>query len=258
MVFLEMFLQRVEKQFMVGHRVTYYVFTNQLPAGPHVPLREGRRVVVLEVPGTPRWEDASMQSTKAKADASKRGKGGQRDGKYAEAVKQACTLLYAQARREAVMGSGKSGTFVLANASCFHNHSLGLTIYFLRLTPQFLCEVDYLVCTEVDMKFRDHVSMETLFGTLHPGFYQAAHKDFSYEHWPQSQVHIPRGKGYFDYKGAFSGGSVVEVHQLTLACHQTMGVNLANGIEAVWHDESHLNRYLLGHKPIKVLSPEDL
>ncbi|XP_035578226.1 histo-blood group ABO system transferase 2-like, partial [Zalophus californianus] len=193
--FLRMFLQRVEKHFMVGHRATYYVFTNQLPAGPHVPLREGRRVVVLKVPRTLRWEDASMQR---------------------------------------------------------------LTIYFLRLTPQFLREVDYLVCTEVDMKFRDHVSMETLFGTLHSSFYQAAHKDFSYEHWPQSQAHIPRGKGDFDYKGAFSGGSVVEVHQLTLACHQTMGVNLANGIEAVWHDESHLNRYLLGHKPIKVLSPDDL
>ena len=53
-------------------------------------------------------------------------------------------------------------------------------------------------------------------------------------------------------------GSVVEVHRLTLACHQAMGVDLASGIEAVWHDESHLNRHLLDHKPLKVLSPEDL
>ncbi|XP_034885663.1 N-acetyllactosaminide alpha-1,3-galactosyltransferase-like [Mirounga leonina] len=110
------------------------------------------------------------------------------------------------------------------------------------------------------MKFCDHVSMEILsplFGTLHPGFYQAAHKDFSYEHWPQSQAHIPRDKGDFYYMRTFFAGSVVEVHQLTLACHQAMGVNLATGIEAVWHNESHLNRYLLDHKPIKVLSPED-
>ncbi|KAF3823931.1 hypothetical protein GH733_006935 [Mirounga leonina] len=59
MVFLELFLQTVENHFMVGHRVTYYVF-NQLAAGPHVPLQEGQRVVVLEVPGAPRWEDVSM------------------------------------------------------------------------------------------------------------------------------------------------------------------------------------------------------
>ncbi|XP_044771182.1 histo-blood group ABO system transferase 2-like [Neomonachus schauinslandi] len=192
MVFLELFLQTVEKHFMVGHRVTCYVFTNQLAAGPRVPLPEGRRVVVLEVPGAPRWEDMSMQ----------------------------CII-----------------------------------------TPHFLCEVDYLVCTEVDMKFRDHVSMEILspiFGTLHPSFYRAALKDFSYEHRPQSQVHIPRDQGDFYYMGTFFGGSVVEVHRLTLACHQEMGVDLASGIEVVWHDESHLNRHLLDHKPLKVLSPEDL
>lgn len=37
-----------------------------------------------------------------------------------------------------------------------------------------------------------------------------------------------------------------------------MGVDLANGIKVVQRDESHLNRYLLGHKPTKVLSLEDL
>ncbi|XP_004403317.1 PREDICTED: uncharacterized protein LOC101374892 [Odobenus rosmarus divergens] len=123
--------------------------------------------------------------------------------------------------------------------------------------PHFLREVDYLVCREVDVKFRDHVSMEILsplFGTPHSGFYWAAHKDFSYEHWPRSQVHTPRDKGDFYYMGTFFGGSVVEVHRLTLACHQEMRVDLASGIEVVWH----LNRCLLDHKPLKVLSPEDL
>ena len=72
----------------------------------------------------------------------------------------------------------------------------------------------YLVCTEVDMKFRDHVSVESLsplFGTLHSSFYRAAHKDFSYEHRPQSQAHIPTDKGDFYYMGVGGGGSPTDL-----------------------------------------------
>ncbi|VCW84458.1 unnamed protein product [Gulo gulo] len=110
------------------------------------------------------------------------------------------------------------------------------------------------------MKFCDHVGMEilsSLFGTLHPSFYQVDHEDFSYQCQSQSQAHIPRDQGDVYYMGAFFRGLVVEVHRLILACHQVMRVNLANGIEVVWYDESHLNRYLLEHKPTKVLSLED-
>ncbi|XP_050011133.1 histo-blood group ABO system transferase 1-like [Alexandromys fortis] len=124
---------------------------------------------------------------------------------------------------------------------------------------RFLQEVDYLVCADVDMKFQDHVGVEilsALFGTLHPGFYRSSREAFTYERRPKSQAYIPHNEGDFYYMGAFFGGSVVEVHRLTKACHQAMVEDKANGIEAVWHDESHLNKYLLYHKPTKVLSPE--
>ena len=71
-------------------------------------------------------------------------------------------------------------------------------------------------------------------------------------------VYIPRDKGDFYYAGGFFGWSVPEVYRLTTACHQAMTADQAQGIEAVWHDESHLNRYLLSHKPSKVLSPDYL
>ncbi|XP_050011134.1 histo-blood group ABO system transferase 1-like [Alexandromys fortis] len=124
---------------------------------------------------------------------------------------------------------------------------------------RFLQEVDYLVCADVDMKFQDHVGVEilsALFGTLHPGFYRSSREAFTYERRPKSQAYIPRDEGDFYYAGGFFGGSVVEVHRLTKACHQAMVEDKANGIEAVWHDESYLNKYLLYHKPTKVLSPE--
>lgn len=124
---------------------------------------------------------------------------------------------------------------------------------------RFLHEVDYLVCADVDMKFSDHVGVKilsALFGTLHPGFYGSSREAFTYERRPKSQAYIPKDEGDFYYIGAFFGGSVVEVHHLTKACHEAMVEDKANGIEAVWHDESHLNKYLLYHKPTKVLSPE--
>jgi histo-blood group ABO system transferase len=126
---------------------------------------------------------------------------------------------------------------------------------------RFLREVDYLVCADADMKFSDHVGVEilsTFFGTLHPGFYSSSREAFTYERRPQSQAYIPWDRGDFYYGGAFFGGSVLEVYHLTKACHEAMMEDKANGIEPVWHDESYLNKYLLYHKPTKVLSPEYL
>ncbi|XP_014305916.1 histo-blood group ABO system transferase-like isoform X4 [Myotis lucifugus] len=197
-VFLKLFLETAEQHFMVGHRVHYYVFTDRPADVPSVALGEGRRLVVLEVPGAARWQDVSMRRMQMISDFCER---------------------------------------------------------------RFQREVDFLICADADMRFRDHVGVEILsplFGTLHPGFYRATRQAFSYERRPQSQAYIPWDQGDFYYMGALFGGSVAEVQRLTKSCHQAMMADRANGIEAVWHDESHLNRYLLDHKPTKVLSPEYL
>ncbi|KAK2120530.1 hypothetical protein P7K49_001916 [Saguinus oedipus] len=196
--FVKLFLETAEKHFMVGHRVHYYIFTDQVAAVPHVALGAGRQLSVLEVHAYQRWQDVSMRRMEMISDFCER---------------------------------------------------------------RFLREVDYLVCTDVDMKFSDHVGVEILsplFGTLHPAFYGSSREAFTYERRPQSQAYIPRDEGDFYYLGGFFGGSVQEVQRLTRACHQAMMMDQANGIEAVWHDESHLNKYLLRHKPTKVLSPEYL
>ncbi|XP_037060556.1 histo-blood group ABO system transferase 1 isoform X1 [Peromyscus leucopus] len=195
-VFLKLFLETAEQHFMVGHKVTYYVFTDRPADVPQVPLGAGRKLVVLTVRNYTRWQDVSM-------------------------------------------------------------HRMEMISHFSE--RRFLHEVDYLVCADVDMKFSDHVGVEilsALFGTLHPGFYRSSREAFTYERRPQSQAYIPRDEGDFYYAGGFFGGSVLEVHHLTKACHEAMVQDKANGIEAVWHDESHLNKYLLYHKPTKVLSPE--
>lgn len=47
-----------------------------------------------------------------------------------------------------------------------------------------------------------------------------------------------------------------EVYKPTKACHEMMVVDQANHIEAMRNDESQLNKYLLYHKPTKIISPE--
>ncbi|XP_043913992.1 histo-blood group ABO system transferase-like [Protopterus annectens] len=126
---------------------------------------------------------------------------------------------------------------------------------------RFVNEVDYLVCIDIDMRFADHIGVEILtdlFGTLHPGVYSRVRQSFSYERRSQSQAYIPSDEGDFYYAGGFFGGTVLQVYRLTKACHEAMMEDKKNGIEAVWHDESYLNKYFVYHKPTKILSPEYL
>ncbi|XP_077330581.1 histo-blood group ABO system transferase-like isoform X3 [Lithobates pipiens] len=126
---------------------------------------------------------------------------------------------------------------------------------------RFYKEVDYLVCVDVDMRFIDSVGVEILsdvFGTLHPGFYNSQRDRFTYERRQQSTAYIPTDEGDFYYAGGYFGGTVEEVYKLTNFCHNAMMTDKNNSLEAVWHDESYLNKYFLYHKPTKILSPEYL
>ncbi|XP_073496957.1 histo-blood group ABO system transferase-like isoform X2 [Phyllobates terribilis] len=126
---------------------------------------------------------------------------------------------------------------------------------------QFRGQVDYLVCVDVDMRFSDEVGVEILsdlFGTLHPGMYGTTREHYTYERNPQSEAYIPLDEGDFYYAGGYFGGNIEEIYKLTNFCHNAMMADKDKNIEAVWHDESYLNKYFLYHKPTKVLSPEYL
>uniref|UniRef100_G3TYL9 Uncharacterized protein n=1 Tax=Loxodonta africana TaxID=9785 RepID=G3TYL9_LOXAF len=109
----------------------------------------------------------------------------------------------------------------------------------------FLQEEDYLLCADGNLKFNDHVGVEILL----------VHHLACWLLQAQSQVYISEDEGDFYYTG-FWGGGWCQVYRLTKACHQVTMVDQANDIEAVWHEESHLSKYLLYHKPTKSLSPE--
>ncbi|KAM4695611.1 histo-blood group ABO system transferase-like [Rhinophrynus dorsalis] len=126
---------------------------------------------------------------------------------------------------------------------------------------RFVKEVDYLVSADIDMKFKDDVGVESLselFGTIHPAFYGATRAQFTYERRPQSQAYIPIDEGDFYFAAGYYGGTVEEIYKLTNYCHTGIMKDKENNIEAIWHEESHMNKYFIYQKPTKVLSPEYL
>uniref|UniRef100_A0A8C1P1F1 Globoside alpha-1,3-N-acetylgalactosaminyltransferase 1-like n=1 Tax=Cyprinus carpio TaxID=7962 RepID=A0A8C1P1F1_CYPCA len=120
-------------------------------------------------------------------------------------------------------------------------------------------EADYIFCLDIDTKFYGPWGVETLgrlVGVIHPWLFDAPRNRFTYERRPESQAYIPADEGDYYYAGAAFGGSLEDVHHLTKTCREKLHIDAANSIEAVWQEESHLNKYFLLNKPSKLLSPE--
>ncbi|KAL1269571.1 hypothetical protein QQF64_031860, partial [Cirrhinus molitorella] len=120
-------------------------------------------------------------------------------------------------------------------------------------------EADYIFCLDVDTMFYGRWGAESLgrlVGVIHPWFFDASRDQFTYERRPESLAYIPAGEGDYYYAGAAFGGTLEDVHTLTKTCREHLNIDAANSIEAVWQEESHLNKYFLLNKPSKLLSPE--
>lgn len=120
-------------------------------------------------------------------------------------------------------------------------------------------EVDFLFCMDVDQIFLQKYGLETLgesVAQLHSYWYKANPTELPYERSQVSEAYIPIGEGDFYYHAAVFGGTPMQVLSIARECLKGIMNDKKNNIEAVWHDESHLNKYFFLHKPTKLLSPE--
>ncbi|KAM5146545.1 N-acetyllactosaminide alpha-1,3-galactosyltransferase-like [Mantella aurantiaca] len=126
--------------------------------------------------------------------------------------------------------------------------------------PQARKKVDYLFCMDVDQIFTSNYGPEVLgelVAQLHSGYYLIQREKYTYEKDPRSAAYIPPGEGQFYYHAAVFGGTPSRLVNLTSSCLNGILRDKNQDVEAVWHDESHLNRYfILGTPPTKILSPE--
>ena len=87
---------------------------------------------------------------------------------------------------------------------------------------------------------------EGLVGVLHPGYYSTKNSEnLPYERNPLSTAYIPFGSGSRYYMGGFNGGSAEAYTNMVAELCAMVREDLKKGIIAVWHDESHFNKYVL-------------
>lgn len=96
---------------------------------------------------------------------------------------------------------------------------------------------------------------EGLLFVQHPGFFDKEHNDFPYERNKKSTAFIPYGKGKYYVCGGVNGGTAQSYIKMIQELKASIDIDTNNKIIAVWHDESHINKYIT-HNRYKILSPE--
>lgn len=120
---------------------------------------------------------------------------------------------------------------------------------------ELFIEQDYLFASDADMLFVGDVGDEILgerTATLHPGF---VGKRGSYETSVKSRACIHKSEGKCYFAGGFYGGNRACFLHILQTNIQNIDEDLSRGVIAVWHDESHWNRYCIDYPPTVVLTP---
>lgn len=120
---------------------------------------------------------------------------------------------------------------------------------------EILRKQDYLFYADIDMLFLDDIEDEVLsdrVATIHPGFPLGA---TSVESNEKSTAYIPHGTNEYYFAGGFNGGTSSEFLKMSTTIANNIDIDALGNIIAIWHDESHINRYLLDNEPTKILHP---
>lgn len=118
----------------------------------------------------------------------------------------------------------------------------------------FYCDADMLFVSDVNKEILPEKDSNGLVGVIHPGFYNKNKSLYTYERNEKSLAYISFNEGEMYYAGGFNGGTSESFLKMSKNLSNNIQKDLENNIIAVWHDESHLNRYFIDNIP-KKLSP---
>ena len=122
-------------------------------------------------------------------------------------------------------------------------------------SSEILSSMDFLYYCDADMRFEGLVGDEILgdlVATQHHGYYTQRGTP---ETNPKSLACVYPHEQMQYFAGGFNGGKSNNYLNMAKTLSKNIDVDYSNGIIAVWHDESHLNRYLIDNVPTKILDP---
>ncbi len=149
-----------------------------------------------------------------------------------------------------------------SNVTLIHQEDLGWPcntmyrfMFFLRVKEE-LRKYDYIYFCNANTCFKEFVTPEEIIPTEENGNLlmltwqdaDASPDTFPFERRPQSSACVPFGTKQMYYQGTFNGGCSAEFIKLLEGCHDIVETDFYNGYVPEFHDESALNRYMLGRK----------
>lgn len=142
----------------------------------------------------------------------------------------------------------------------------GNTLYRFKMFSSIADELlayDYVFFMNANIVCLQNILEDELLGTgedlivvQHPGFFHAQAYQFPYERRRKSLAFIPYTQGEIYAFGAINGGKSQAYIKMVMELSRRVDLDNEKGVVAIWHDESHLNRYIYEYDNIKVLSPQ--
>lgn len=137
--------------------------------------------------------------------------------------------------------------------------------YFLTI-EDLLKRHDYLMFTNANIVCDDIVTAEeflpdvqkgqTMSYCQHPGYYgKKAKYNYPYDRNKKSNAYIPYNCGEHYVIGAMFAGKADAFLRMSHILNDRIEDDLKHNVIARWHDESQLNRYIVGKNDYKLLSP---
>jgi hypothetical protein len=113
----------------------------------------------------------------------------------------------------------------------------------------FYIDADSLFIGDIKEEF---IPAEGMIGTIHPCLFSG---NGTPERNPDSKAFISHSENNRYFCGGFFGGDSKSFLETSEKISSNIDEDLSKGIIAIWHDESHINRFFFDNPPSLVLEP---